>query len=196
MVVMVPLYIVTAAFAGEVFCQPLSGNTNYLVFSFMQSIQFVVGVYVLLAGVRLILAEIVPAFRGIAMKIVPNAIPALDVPVIFPYAPNALLIGFIVAMITSIITLLLTSGMFPTVVIPLISTCFFETGCAAIIGNAKGGVRGCIIGAAACGIVMVFLVGFGAYFFNNTIQQWMLVYGGQDFSLWGIVEGFIARLIA
>ena len=120
----------------------------------------------------------------------------LDVPVIFPYAPNALLIGFIVAMITSIITLLLTSGMFPTVVIPLISTCFFESGCAAIIGNAKGGVRGCIIGAAACGIVMVFLVGFGAYFFNNTIQQWMLVYGGQDFSLWGIVEGFIARLIA
>ena len=108
----------------------------------------------------------------------------------------AFLIGFIVAMITSIITLLLTSGMFPTVVIPLISTCFFETGCAAIIGNAKGGVRGCIIGAAACGIVMVFLVGFGAYFFNNTIQQWMLVYGGQDFSLWGIVEGFIARLIA
>ena len=94
----------------------------------------------MLQGVRMMIAEIVPAFKGIADKIVPNAIPALDVPVIFPYAPNALLIGFIVAMITSIITLLLTSGMFPTVVIPLISTCFFETGCAAIIGNAKGGV--------------------------------------------------------
>ena len=46
------------------------------------------------------------------------------------------------------------------------------------------------------GIVMVLLVGFGAYFFNNTIQSWMLVYGGQDFSLWGIVEGLIAKLIA
>ena len=66
----------------------------------------------------MMIAEIVPAFKGIADKVVPNAIPALDVPVIFPYAPNALLIGFIVAMITSIITLLLTSGMFPTVVIP------------------------------------------------------------------------------
>lgn len=41
----------------------------------------------------------------------------------------------------------------------------------------------------------VLLVGFGAYFFNNTIQDWMLVYGGQDFSLWGILEGFVARLI-
>ena len=45
-------------------------------------------------------------------------------------------------------------------------------------------------------LVMVFLVGFGSYFFNNTIQPWMLVYGGQDFSLWGILEGLIARLIA
>ena len=172
------------------------GTTGIFTYIFTHAIYFGVGITVMLQGVRMMIAEIVPAFKGIADKIVPNAIPALDVPVIFPYAPNALLIGFIVAMITSIITLLLTSGMFPTVVIPLISTCFFETGCAAIIGNAKGGVRGCIIGAAACGIVMVFLVGFGAYFFNNTIQQWMLVYGGKDFSLWGIVEGFIARLIA
>lgn len=36
------------------------------------------GVYILLAGVRLLLGEIVPAFRGIAMKLVPDAIPALD----------------------------------------------------------------------------------------------------------------------
>ena len=45
------------------------------------------------------------------------------------------------------------------------------------------------------GIIMVLLVGFGSYFFGNTIGNWMLVYGGQDFSLWGIVEGFIARLL-
>ncbi|BDP95499.1 hypothetical protein EfmGK941_25040 [Enterococcus faecium] len=37
-------------------------------FAFLQAIQFVVGVYVLLAGVRLLLGEIVPAFRGIAMN--------------------------------------------------------------------------------------------------------------------------------
>ncbi len=99
-------------------------------------------------------------------------------------------------MVTSIITIILTAGMFPTVIIPLTFTCFFEIGCAAIIGNATGGVRGCVIGAAVSGIIMVFLVGFGAYFFNNTIQPWMLVYGGQDFSLWGIIEGLIARVFA
>ena len=97
MVVMVPLYIITALFAGPAFCQDLSGTTNYLVFAFLQAIQFVVGVYVLLSGVRLILGEIVPAFRGIAMKLVPNAIPALDCPVLFPYSPNAVILGFITA---------------------------------------------------------------------------------------------------
>ncbi|TDW16266.1 PTS system IIC component (L-Asc family) [Breznakia blatticola] len=170
-----------------------SGTTAFS-YIFTHAIYFGVGVTIMLQGVRMLIAEIVPAFQGIAEKFVPGAIPALDVPVIFPYGPNALIIGFIVAMITSTITIILTAGMFPTVIIPLTFTCFFEIGCAAIIGNATGGIRGCIMGAAVSGIIMVLLVGFGAYFFNDTIQQWMLVYGGQDFSLWGILEGLFARL--
>ena len=174
------------------------GKTGIFTYIFTHAIYFGVGITVMLQGVRMLIAEIVPAFQGIAEKVVPDAIPALDVPVIFPYAPNALLIGFIVAMVTSCATILVTAamGIFPTVVIPLISTCFFEIGCASIVGNATGGVRGAIIGAAVSGIIAVFLVGFGAYFFNNTIQQWMLVYGGQDFDLWGMVVGAVAKLIA
>ena len=42
---------------------------------------------------------------------------------------------------------------------------------------------------------MVFLVGFGNLYYQHTIANWMLVFGGQDFSLWGAVEGFIAGLI-
>lgn len=174
------------------------GSTGIFTYIFTHSIYFGVGVTVMLLGVRMLIAEIVPAFKGIAEKVVPGAIPALDCPVIFGYAPNALILGFIVAMITSTITIIIVNaaGWFPTVIIPLTFTCFFEIGCASIIGNATGGVRGCVIGAAVSGIIMVFLVGFGSYFFNNTIQPWMLVYGGQDFSLWGIIEGLIARLIA
>lgn len=170
------------------------GSTGFFTFLFTKSIYFGVGVTVMLLGVRMVIAEIVPAFKGIAEKVVPGAIPALDCPVIFNCAPNALIIGFITAMITSTITIILTAGMFPTVIIPLTFTCFFEIGCASIIGNATGGIRGCVIGAAVSGIIMVFLVGFGSYFFGNTINNWMLVYGGQDFSLWGIIEGLIARL--
>lgn len=171
------------------------GTTGIFTYIFTHSIYFGVGVTVMLQGVRMLIGEIVPAFKGIAEKVVPGAIPALDAPVIFGYAPNALILGFIVAMITSTITIILTAGMFPTVIIPLTFTCFFEIGCAAIIGNATGGIRGCVIGAAVSGIIMVLLVGFGSYFFNNTIQSWMLVYGGQDFSLWGILEGLVASFI-
>lgn len=171
------------------------GSTGIFTYIFTKSIYFGVGVTVMLLGVRMLIAEIVPAFKGIAEKVVPGAIPALDCPVIFSYAPNALIIGFISAMITSTITIILTAGMFPTVIIPLTFTCFFEIGCASIIGNATGGVRGSIVGAALSGIIMVFLVGIGANFFGHTINNWMLVYGGQDFSLWGIFEGLIARLI-
>jgi len=173
-------------------------NTGIFTYIFTHAIYFGVGVTIMLQGVRMLIAEIIPAFKGIAEKVVPGAIPALDCPVIFGYAPNALIIGFITAMITSVITIIIVDsvGMFPTIIIPLTFTCFFEIGCASIIGNATGGVRGCVLGAAVAGIIMVFLVGFGSYFFNNTIQSWMLVYGGQDFSLWGIIEGSIARLIA
>lgn len=174
------------------------GSTGFFTYIFTHAIYFGVGITIMLQGVRMLIAEIVPAFQGIAEKLVPGAIPALDVPVIFPCAPNALLIGFIVAMITSIVTILITGsmGIFPTVVIPLISTCFFEIGCASIVGNATGGVRGAVVGAAVSGVIAVLLVGFGAYFFNNTIQSWMLVFGGQDFDLWGMLVGAIARLIA
>lgn len=78
MVVMVPLYIITALFAGGTRKGIIYFNVHYIMYAFLQAIQFVVGVYILLSGVRMLLAEIVPAFKGIAMKIVPEAIPALD----------------------------------------------------------------------------------------------------------------------
>ena len=174
------------------------GYDRAFTYYFTKTINFGMGVTVMLLGVRMLIAEIVPAFQGIATKVVPGAIPALDCPVIFNMAPNALLIGFICALATSTVTILICTALnvFPTVVIPLAFTCFFEAGCAAIVANAYGGVRGCIIASIVNGIAMVLLVGFGAYFFNNTIQGWMLVYGGQDFSLCGILEGLIAKLIA
>lgn len=85
----------TCLFAGADAVKELSGGKNWFMFSIMQSITFAAGVYIILQGVRMVIAEIVPAFKGISDKLVPNARPALDCPVVFPYAPNAVLVGFL-----------------------------------------------------------------------------------------------------
>lgn len=66
---------------------------------FNQALIFGGGVAVILLGVRTILGEIVPAFAGIAERVIPGAVPALDCPVAFPYAPNAVLIGFLASVV-------------------------------------------------------------------------------------------------
>jgi len=167
MVVMVPLYIITAAFAGPEFGATLSGSTNYIMFAFMQSIQFVVGVYVLLAGVRLLLGEIVPAFRGIAMRLVPNAVPALDCPVLFPYSPNAVIVGFITTTIGSIIAMFVLPVFGWAMILPGILTNFFAGGTAGIFGNLTGGRRGAIIGGIFHGFFITLLPALLVTIFNN-----------------------------
>lgn len=167
MVVMVPLYLVTAAFAGEAFGSTLSGSQNYMMFAFLQAIQFVVGIYVLLAGVRLLLGEIVPAFRGIAMKLVPNAIPALDCPVFFPYSPNAVILGFITTTIGAVIAMFVLPVFGLAIILPGMLTNFFAGGTAGIFGNQVGGRRGAIIGGIAHGFFITLLPALLVTIFNG-----------------------------
>ncbi len=155
MVVMVPLYIITALFAGTGVGD--HGTQNYIMFAFLQAIQFVVGVYVLLSGVRLLLGEIVPAFRGIAMKLVPDAIPALDCPVFFPYSPNAVILGFITTTIGTVIAMFVLPMWGLAMILPGMLTNFFAGGTAGIFGNATGGRRGAIIGGIAHGFFITLL---------------------------------------
>ena len=98
------LYFVASLFATPTFVHSeISDGQNFIVFSLIQGVTFAAGVFIILTGVRLILAEIVPAFKGISEKLVPNTKPALDCPIVFPYAQNAVLIGFFVSFIVGVI---------------------------------------------------------------------------------------------
>jgi len=165
--VMIPLYVITAFFAGAKFGSTLSGDVNYVVYAFLQAVQFIVGVYVLLAGVRLLLAEIVPAFRGIALKVVPDAIPALDCPVLFAYAPNAVTLGFIGTTIGSVIAMFLLPKFGLAMILPGMLTNFFAGGTAGVFANAVGGRRGTIIATIAHGIFITLLPALLVVSFNK-----------------------------
>ena len=59
--------------------------------------------------VRLLINQIIPAFQGIAEKSRPCSQTSFDVPIPFNYRPNAVIIGFIVAMITSTILVIIVN---------------------------------------------------------------------------------------
>lgn len=156
MIVMVPVFIVTAIFAGPAVAQEFS-DQNYIMTAFLQAMQFVVGLYILLSGVRLMLDELIPAFRGIAMKIVPNSKPALDIPVLFPYSPNSVIVGFLTTTVGSVIAMLVFPLFGLPMILPGMMTNFFAGGGAGIFMNQTGGRRGAIIGGVFHGIFITLL---------------------------------------
>lgn len=152
------VYLALAIVTGPHFVETkLSAGTNYLVYSLVQAGTFAAGFVVVLQGVRMILAEIVPAFQGIAQRLVPNSKPALDVPIIFPYAPNAVLIGFFTSFIVGTISMFIMIALHTTVIIPGVVGHFFCGAAAAIYGNATGGRRGAIIGASVNSLIISWL---------------------------------------
>lgn len=127
----------------------------------MQGLTFSAGVTIVLAGVRMMLSEIIPAFTGISEKIVPDAVPALDCPVVFPYAPTALIFGFFSMFVGMIIGMLLQIGMKAHyIILPGIVSAFFAGGTAGIFGNSTGGWKGAIVGPFIMGIILAIGTGY------------------------------------
>lgn len=151
------IFMVACLVAGPEFVENISDGKNYLLFAAMQSILFAGGVYIILQGVKMVISEIVPAFKGISDKLVPDAKPALDVPVLFPYAPNAVLIGFLSSLAAGVLGLFVLVALNQTAIIPGVVPHFFIGAGSGVIGNAMGGVRGTVLGSFAQGLLLTFL---------------------------------------
>ena len=155
---MAVIYVVVGLFAGASYIETeLSNGQNFIVFLLLQAATFSAGVFIILAGVRVVLAEIVPAFRGISERLVKNAKPALDVPIVFTFAPNAVLIGFLSSFVGGIVGLVIMVFMGGAIVVPGVVAHFMTGAASGVIGNAAGGRRGAILGAFANGIAITFL---------------------------------------
>ncbi|HDL1260952.1 TPA: PTS ascorbate transporter subunit IIC [Mannheimia haemolytica] len=189
---MMAIYYILAIASGSEYVSTLSGGQHYLVYATIQAITFAAGVYVILQGVRLILAEIVPAFTGFSEKLVPDAKPALDCPIVFPYAPNAVLVGFLASFLGGILSLAILGQLNWVLILPGVVPHFFCGATAGVFGNATGGRRGAIIGAFIHGILITFLPVFllpvlGSLGFANT------TFSDSDFGGIGIVLGYMAQ---
>lgn len=157
-VVMLFLFYLSALKAGETFTQGLAGSVHWLVFPFIQAFTFTAGMSILMTGVRMFLAEITAAFVSISEKFIPNSRPALDVPTVFPFAPTAVIIGFLCSYAAGLLGVaIMVTLNFPVVIIPAAHICFFSGGTAGVFGNSTGGWRGAMLGSFVVGLLLAFL---------------------------------------
>ena len=171
-------------------------TTNWIVWAFTRGLSFAGGVYIILSGVRLIIGEIVPAFKGIAQKLVPGAKPAIDCPIAFTYAPNAVIIGFLSSFVGGIMGLLVLNGINAAIpvalILPGVVPHFFCGATAGVFGNAEGGLKGCIAGAFAHGLLITFLPMICMPVFN-ALGYVGTTFSDADFSWMGIVFGNVVN---
>ena len=198
-VIMFLLYVVMGFVAGLPFAaETFAGGSTAMWFfvAGLKAITFGAGLTVLLTGVRIMLAEIIPAFHGLAQKVVPEAVPALDCPMIFPYGENALAIGFPIAMVFSLLALWVFGALgYKYLLLPLVVAAFFDVGPGVILANATGGRRGAFIYAAIGGVLLMALNALAIPLVSNSAAGFVQLFGGNDFAIIAIIVGGISRLL-
>ena len=196
-ITMLVMFLIVTIIAGPDFVENgLGVSQHFIIFSIIQAITFAAGVYIVLQGVRMVIAEIVPAFKGFSEKIVPDAKPAIDCPVVFPFAPNAVLIGFVTSFIGGVVGMVILIALNANnVVLPGVVPHFFVGATAGVFGNATGGRRGAVVGSFVNGLLLTFLPlllmpVLGDLGFANT------TFGDIDFVAVGVIVGTLAGLNA
>lgn len=126
------------------------GYKNFVVFLLWISITLTANIWVLLAGVRMFVGELMMSFKGISEKLLPGAVAGVDCAAIFGFAPKSVVLGLICGAIGQILGLvLLLVFKSPIFLVPGFIPLFFDNATVAIFANKFGGYK------AAAGICIV-----------------------------------------
>lgn len=173
----------------------MAGDQNFIVYAIIQSFTFTAGIAVVLMGVRMFIGEMVPAFKGIATKIVPGAKPALDSPIVFPFAPNAVILGFLGSFVGALLWLVVLGNTVGYVFVPTMIVLFFHSATAGVFGNVTGGVRGALLG----GFITATIVAWGQFvtvkfLLPDTVPDTAMWAADSDMFILGPIIRFLAQL--
>ncbi len=173
----------------------LAKNEHPFIYVFKVGINFSMNMVILLTGVRMMCAELTESFKGIQEKLVPNAIPAIDVAALLPFSPNAATLGFIFCTVGTIISIFILVGIgSPILVLPGFIPLFFSGGPIGVVANKRGGVKAVIV----CSTLLGMIQSFGTVWAINLMNYpngvgWS---GMFDFSTFWPAVTEIMRLIA
>lgn len=170
-------YLIDAGFITE--------SQTFFFYILTTSLRFAVYLAILQLGVRTFVGELTNSFHGISDKLLPGAVPGVDVAVSYGFgSPNAVTIGFLfgaLGQFLAIAILILLQS--PVLVIAGFVPVFFDNATIAVYANNKGGLRAAMLWPFVAGLCQVFgsaliagWVGMAAYGGYLGMFDWAVVW--------------------
>ena len=156
-ITMFTLFLLTTLLASSETLAEVTAGESILLFAMEKAAIFASGLFIVKAGIKMFIDEIVPAFKGFAKIFAPGAIPGVDVLVLFDSSPNTALIGFLTSFAVGIVMVFILPLFGLPVIVPGLMACFITGGAAAILGNAEGGIRGALLSSTINGLMLAIL---------------------------------------
>lgn len=137
--------------------QALSGMQSWILYIPLVALSFGAYMMIMNLGITMFVSELSEAFKGVSQKILPDAVIGVDGMALAPYAPNAVIAGFLMCalgQLCSVFILIVTNS--PILIIPAFIPVFFDAAITAVFADTFGGWKALVVISFFLGFIHIF----------------------------------------